>query len=43
MPIYIVDNQKYNLPDEAVQGYLQQFPNAQLVEDESVEKMEPVA
>tara|TARA_S200000501_G_scaffold156576_1_gene147770 strand:+ start:4339 stop:10833 length:6495 start_codon:yes stop_codon:yes gene_type:complete len=43
MPIYIVDNQKYNLPDEAVQGFLQQFPNAQLVEDESVEKMEPVA
>ena len=42
MPIYIVNNQKYNLPEEAVEGFLQQFPNAELLEDESVEKTEPV-
>ena len=41
--VYIVDGVEYNVSPDREEQFLKDFPGAQLVEEENVEKTEPVA
>ena len=41
--VYIVDGVEYNVSPDREEQFLKDFPNAQLLEEENVEKTEPVA